>query len=358
MHVLIARLSSMGDLVQTLPALTDAAKAIPDIRFDWVVDESFSQVPAWHPSVDRVIPSAFRRWNKNWLRAFRGGEPQEFLRELRLRKYDLIVDVQGEFKSGLAARLARGPRHGYDGRAAHEWGAQLLYQKKYFVPKGIHSIQRMRTLLSQALAYEYDANDVNYGVEGSRLDASPIELADPYLVFVHSTSWTSKVWPESYWQMLAGKAISGGFAVVLPWGDEAERLRSERIAAGRAGVVVLPQLSISQKAAIIARARATVGLDTGLSHIAAAFDIPSVTLYGATDPLLVGATGKHQLHLASEFECVKCHETECTYEGQAAFKPACFVEMTPERVWHALQTLLTSGNEGASTEPIKILAET
>src|SRR5437660_589978 len=102
MHVLIARLSSMGDLVQTLPALTDAARSIPDIRFDWVVDESFADVPAWHPRVERVFATAFRRWNKNWLRALRNREPQEFLRELRRRKYDLIVDVQGEFKSALA----------------------------------------------------------------------------------------------------------------------------------------------------------------------------------------------------------------------------------------------------------------
>src|SRR5947207_15823224 len=113
MHVLIARLSSMGDLVQTLPALTDAAKAIPDIRFDWVVDESFSDVPRWHPRVEKVFATSFRRWSKNWIRALREREPQEFLKALRERKYDLIVDVQGEFKSALAARLARGPRAGY-----------------------------------------------------------------------------------------------------------------------------------------------------------------------------------------------------------------------------------------------------
>src|SRR5207302_9863464 len=156
MHVLIARLSSMGDLVQTLPALTDAARSIPDIRFDWVVDESFSHVPRWHPRVEKVFATAFRRWNKNWPSALSNREPQDFLKALRCQKYDLIVDVQGEFKSALAARLARGPRYGYDARAAHEWGAHLLYQKTFSVPKGIHSIQRMRKLMSLALNYDYD----------------------------------------------------------------------------------------------------------------------------------------------------------------------------------------------------------
>ena len=357
MHVLIARMSSMGDLVQTLPALTDAAKAIPGIRFDWVVDESFAQVPAWHPSVEKVIPSAFRRWNKNWLHALRSGEPQVFWKELRRRKYDLVVDVQGEYKSALAARLARGERHGYDSRASHEWGAHFFYQREYFVPKGIHSIQRMRKLLSQALAYAYDPSEVDYGVDRSRLGAPPFELPDPYFVFVHSTSWASKVWPEFYWQTLTEKATAAGFSVILPWGDEAERQRSASIADQRERVVVLPQLSISEKASIIARARATVGLDTGLSHIAAAFDIPSVTLYGATDPLLVGATGNHQVHLASEFECVKCHETECSYEGPSEFKPACFVELTPDQVWQALQSLLTlPRTDEASPAQVEIVA--
>src|SRR5712691_4916668 len=110
MRVLIVRLSSMGDLVQTLPALTDAAQAIPGIRFDWVVDESFAQVPAWHRNVDNVMPTAFRRWNGNWRKALKSGEPQAFLKKLRAQKYDLVIDVQCELKSAFAARLAKGTR--------------------------------------------------------------------------------------------------------------------------------------------------------------------------------------------------------------------------------------------------------
>ena len=131
MRVLIVRLSSMGDLVQTMPALTDAARARPDIRFDWVVDESFAQVATWHPSVETVIPSAFRRWRREPLRAYRSGEARAFLKKLRAQKYDLVVDVQCELKSALAARLARGVRHGYDRASVHEWGAQAFYQHQH-----------------------------------------------------------------------------------------------------------------------------------------------------------------------------------------------------------------------------------
>jgi heptosyltransferase I len=117
-----------------------------------------------------------------------------------------------------------------------------------------------------------------------------------------------------------------------------------RIAQDCTAAVVLPQLSIAEKAAIISAARATVGLDTGLSHIAAALDVPSVTIYGATDPLLVGATGRGQVHFASSFECVKCHEHECFYAGATKFKPACFVEITPQQVWEKLQSVLNGAS--------------
>ncbi len=104
----------MGDLVQTLPALTDAAKAIPGIKFDWIVDESFAHVPGWHSHVENVFPMALRRWGKNWVDAFKSGEPQALLKRLRAKNYDMVVDVQGGFKSAFASRLARGLRSGHD----------------------------------------------------------------------------------------------------------------------------------------------------------------------------------------------------------------------------------------------------
>ena len=326
--------------MQTLPALTDAARAFPDICFDWAVAHSFAEVPVWHRQVENVFASAHRRWGKNVSDAVKTREARNFLAALRAHHYDAIVDLQGEWKSALIARLAKGKRHGLDARSAHEWGAHLSYQKRYAVPKRQHSIQRMRQLLAKALGYTYAESEIDYGIDPSRLPPEPLAIPHPYLVFIHSTSWTSKVWPEFYWQELTRKATGAGFHVVLPWGSADEQQRSIRIAAGNDKVVVLPSLSISEKASVISRAMVTVGLDTGLSHIAAACNIPSVTLYGATDPFLVGATGRHQTHVASEFECVKCHEVECSYGKPAEFKPACFVEITPTRVWQELQVHL------------------
>lgn len=323
--------------MQTLPALTDAARAYSSIRFDWVVDESFAQVPAWQRNVDKVFKTAYRRWGRDMSTS--RSEIRKFIRALREERYDAIVDVQGEWKSAAIVRIARGPRRGYDASSVHEWGAHLLYGTRCNVPKGRHSIERMRQLLSQALDYSYSPSDIDYGIDRSRLPDHSLQTTLPYAVFIHSTSWESKCWPEHYWSELRALTTSAGYQVVLPWGSEDERKKANRIAGEDENAVVLPRLSIAEKASIISRAAFTVGLDTGLSHIAAALDIPSITIYGATDPKLVGATGKNQMHVVSDFECVRCHQVVCTYSQATAFKPACFVEITPQRVWQEVQSL-------------------
>jgi len=329
----------MGDVVHTLPALTDAGRAIPSIKFDWAVDESFADIPAWHSRVERVFPVALRRWREGLSSARGRSEVKNSLKELREKPYDAIVDLQGEFKSAFIARLARGKRYGYDGASAREWGAHTVYQAKIEVPKSTHSMIRMRKLISQALGYAYNEAAVDYGIDPNRLPASSLPKDRPYVVFIHSTSWASKNWPEEFWRELAASVSAAGYSVVLPWGSEAECKRSNRIAGQQANGIILPHLSISEKAAIINGASATVGLDTGLSHIAAALGIPSITLYGATDPNLCGAIGANQIHIKSDFECVGCHETDCSFT-RSSFKPACFESLTPATVWRQLEQLL------------------
>ncbi|WP_274865934.1 glycosyltransferase family 9 protein, partial [Serratia marcescens] len=113
MQVLIVKTSSMGDVLHTLPALTDALQAIPDIRFDWVVEEGFSQIPTWHPAVDRVIPVAIRRWRKNWFGNDTRQQRCDFKRALQERRYDVVIDAQGLIKSAaLITRIAKGNKHG------------------------------------------------------------------------------------------------------------------------------------------------------------------------------------------------------------------------------------------------------
>ena len=338
MKVLVVRLSSMGDVVQTLPAIEDACRAIPNITFDWVVEEEFADIPHWHPRVERVISASLRRWKKEAAAALRGNEMGRLLKSIRSEKYDAVIDLQGEMKSAMLTRLARGVRMGYDSRSAHEWGAQTAYRRRMRVAKGQHSITRMRSLMAMALGYEIPTTPAEYGVDRSRLPAAPVDLPERFVVFVHSTSWSSKNWHEDRWRQLVLIAKDAGYTPVLPWGSRAESERSYRIA-GEEGIV-LPDLTIAQKAAIITRASSVIGLDTGLSHIAAAFGVPGVSLYGATDPQLVGATGQNQVNIASTFECRFCHEKTCFYPGEP--KPVCFTSIEPRVVWEHVRQLLAA----------------
>ena len=346
MRVLIVRLSSMGDLVHALPALTDAAKAHSQTRFDWVVDQTFSDVPSWHNAVDKIIQCPPRRGGSALYQSFRSGKFLPFFKQLRQIHYDLIIDLQGDFKGAITAYVANGIVCGYDGKSVREWGAHFAYRQKIFVAKGQHSITRMRQLMAQALSYPYRDTEPRYEIDRSRLTPAPLSLSSPYLVFIHSTSWESKCWPVTHWKRLAGIALRAGFSVVLPWGNKKEQERALQIANGHDRIFVLPDLSISQKAFVIANAKATVGCDTGLSHIAAALSIPSVAIYGATDPALCGTIGENQKVMVSHFECVKCHHSKCAYTKLALFKPACLVEITPEIVWEKLQEVMGRAREG------------
>lgn len=293
MRVLIVKTSSLGDLIHTLPALTDAAKALPDIRFDWVAEEAFAEIPGWHPAVERTIPVALRRWRKDWRRARAGGELAAFLPRLREREYDLIIDAQGLLlKSAIVARLARGPRHGLAWTSAREPLSSLLYGHRHAIPKSRHAIERVRQLFAAALGYAYDATVLDYGLDRSRF-ATPVAERG-YFVFLHGTSWPSKRLATEHWIALCHRAADGGRTVYLPWGNAEEKRIAETIAARCPNARVLPRLNLTQLAGMLAQAQGVIGVDTGLAHLGAALGVPGVALYSATFPALTGARGVRQ----------------------------------------------------------------
>ena len=146
MHVLLVKMSSMGDIIHTLPAVTDAMNAIPDLKIDWVVEPAFSDIPAWHPAVKQVIPMALRKWRKNIIGSFPSGEIKQFLQTLKEKKYDAIIDAQGLLKSAIVSKIARGESHGYDKHSAKERISSYFYTHTYAAKKTEHAIKRARFL--------------------------------------------------------------------------------------------------------------------------------------------------------------------------------------------------------------------
>ena len=339
MRVLIIKTSSMGDIIHTLPALTDAARALPEITFDWVVEESFAEIPTWHTHVDRIIPVALRRWRKNLFCKKTYQEWQLFKEQLRAKSYDLILDAQGLWKSAFVAFFAKGRRAGLDRRSARESWAAFFYQNKHVVKQDQHAVMRARQLFSAALGYALPDTVADYGIR-TDLFSHHQASSDAYLVFLHGTTWVSKCWPEEYWVGLAKLAEAQGLTIKMSGGNAEELARAQRIAAACAAVEVLPRLTLLQMANLLANAKVVVAVDTGFAHLAAALNKPTVSLYGPTNPLLTGTLGEHQRSLAAEFPCAPCLGRVCTYQEKLAVTPACFTKLPPERVWREVLQLL------------------
>lgn len=336
MRVLVIKTSSLGDVLHTLPALTDATLQIPGIRFDWVVEEAFAEVPAWHAAVADIIPVAIRRWRRQLFQALRAGEPQALVRRLRSRRYALVIDAQGLMKSAAIARLARGPRAGLDRGSAREPVAARAYTHRFAIARNQHAVQRVRQLFAAALDYPLPKGHPDYGIQQHFTDRE----RQSCVLFLHGTTWPTKHWPDSYWVRLATLATSAGLRVKVPWSTASEQLRARQIAAVGDAVEVLPRMSLGELAAVIAAAGAVVGVDTGLVHLAAALGTPCITLYGATDPGLIGTLGESQQQLRAAFPCAPCQQRKCHYSGEAAVFPACYSTLDPERVWSALRRML------------------
>ena len=300
MRVLIVKTSSMGDILHTLPALTDAMHAIPGIRFDWAVEENFAQIPSWHPAVEQVIPVAIRRCRKNWFGNVARQERCDFKKYLRRQSYDMVIDAQGLMKSAaLVTRIARGEKHGLDCKSAREPFASWFYNHRHAIPRNQHAVERVRQLFAVSLGYKVPPGKGDYAIAG-HFSPPPGQLAAaPYLVFLHATTRAEKHWPESHWREFIGLMASRDLKIKLPWGSAPEFQRAVRLSEHFPFVEVLPRLTLSDVAAVLAGAKAVVSVDTGLSHLTAALDRPNIVLYGPTDPKLIGSYGKNQIFVTA-----------------------------------------------------------
>ena len=298
MKVCVIKTSSMGDVIHTLPALTDTQRAIPNLSIDWVVEENFAEIPRWHSAVNQIIPIALRRWRKSPFSAQIKNEWKSYRTLLQANQYDAVIDAQGLFKSAFfATRLANGVKHGYDRKSIREPIASLFYDKKYAISYQQHAVERIRQLFALSLGYELPQVKGDYGIARHFLNQTSEKN---YVVFIHSTTRADKHWEESEWKKLIEKITAlSDCEIHLPWGNEQEKARAERLTQAHSNVIVLPKLTLTELAKQLANAKAVVSVDTGLAHLTAALDKPNITLYGATDPKLIGCYGKNQHYLSA-----------------------------------------------------------
>ncbi len=289
MNILLVKTSSLGDVIHNLPVVSDLVRRLPNPVIDWCVEESFAAIPRLHPGVKRVLPVAVRRWRKSLLSPATWREIKAFRERLRSGAYDVVLDTQGLVKSAVIARQARGPVCGYAPEAAREPFAARFYDETFAIPKSAHAVDRNRWLAAAAFDYPGDL-PLDYGIAAPPLAADWLPPA-PYAVLLTATSRDDKLWDEANWTLLGRELALAGIRCVLPGGSAAERERAARMAALIPGAVAAPALGIAELAGLIGASRLCVGVDTGLTHLAAALAIPTVALYTATAPELTGVVG-------------------------------------------------------------------
>lgn len=340
--ILVVKLTSMGDVLHLMPALTDLAKQQPDLTVDWMVEESFTHIPSWHPSVDRVIPVATRRW-----RRFKWSTIREFLsfrRCLRQRQYDVVVDAQGLIKSAVFARFAKlkpgGVRLGFCADSIKESFAARLYNKPVSVAREQHAIDRLRQLFAEGFDYQFGPL-FDYGLITSGDDLA-VGRDSGTVIFFHATTWESKHLPEHVWQALIKLAEADGYRVLLAWGNEQEHQRAKRLADGHANATVLDKMSLTDLKLQIQRCSGVIAVDTGLGHMAAALAIPCVSIYGSTAAKLTGAMGNKQVRLQSDYPCSPCFNKQCDKLSENVVDPPCYVKsdqnggINASKLWESL----------------------
>ena len=281
LKLLIVKLSSLGDVVHTLPVVQDLLAAQPDAQVDWVVERGFAPLVQRCEGVHRVIPCELRRWRKAPLARATRAEWRAFRQDLHHEAYDAVVDLQGLTKSALVAHMARlapgGRRYAMANRtegSSYEAPTRWVADVAVPVAPQTHAVQRARDVCAAAFGYEL------HGPPRFGLGRADGASRDDTVVLIHGTSRDDKCWPEDHWLALGRRLIEAGASIGLPHGSDEERARSERIVEALGPrAQVWPRLSLDALTDRMARCAGAIGVDSGLSHIAVALDLPHVQIY-------------------------------------------------------------------------------
>jgi len=280
--ILLVRVSSLGDVLHNLPLVADILRHHPGAQVDWVVEEGYVSLVRLNPMVNKVIPFALRRWKKGLGQAAVRAELRGFFRDLRAEQYDYVFDTQGLIKTGIIMAAARvrpggqkiGLANGTED-SGYEGISRVFHTRSIAVAPRTHAVARGRQVVAAALGYGLDTPP-DFGL------ARPMERPDwmpagDYAVFFHGTARAAKKWAPANWIAL-GQALAP-LPILLPWGSPVEKAEAEALAAALPNARVLPKLSMMDAVALARHAALAVGVDTGLTHIAAAFVRPTVEIY-------------------------------------------------------------------------------
>lgn len=286
MKLLVVKLSSMGDVIHTFPALADAIAARPDLRIDWCVDDALADLVALNPAISRLHRNSVIGRAGAMTDPHSWGRLAQLRKSLRDERYDLVIDAQGLIKSAVVSRLAGAPVAGYDRQSVREPLASFAYRHRFAVERRQHAVTRMRQLFSKALGYRPDL----LARPGNLVRLVPAGEAGRVFL-LHGTTAESKRWPTGHWIALARQLVELGLTPFATWSNDAERRVAETIRLAVPATQLIPRRPLGEIAIEICRATMVVAVDTGLAHLADAAGVPTIMLFQASNPALTGPQG-------------------------------------------------------------------
>lgn len=326
MKVLIVKVSALGDVVHALPVLAYLRSVDPKMEIDWLVEESFAPLLDSHPLIRKVIRLRTKAWRRQGAR--RGGW-QAILAgaALRRERYDVILDLQGNSKSGLFTLLTGAPlRFGFDRTGTREWPNRLATNRKVTLGEDNYHVTDRSLAVAQAAFPGGSMRQLAGPLTADHRAKERVELllregglnGKRVVVFHYGTTWQTKLWALENWQRLATRLCDTGIQPLLTWGNDDELAAVETIrAASGDRALVWPRGSLLELVALLERADLVIGGDTGPVHIAAAVGTPTVSLFRVTDAERNGPRGEQHIRLQSPLDCSPClrkacpHDTDC-----------------------------------------------
>ena len=357
MKILVVKTSSMGDIIHALPVTVDIRENLPDAEVHWLSEESFKEIPALSPVVSKVHVCAFRRWRKNVFSAQTFAEVRALRTALASERYDVVIDEQGLLRSAWPASWTRSSVHGFSRDTVREPAAAFFYRHPHRIPEEVGAVKRYRLLAAETLGYEVPAHAPAFRLSPR---AEALEVPEgPWVALAVNASRDEKLWPEDHWVDLGRSLLDEGRRSVFFWGNDKERERVERLARFIPDSVVAPRARLDRVAATLVKAEALVGVDTGLSHLAAALGLPTVGLYVSTPTEILHLVGDGPVRsLGNVGEIPTWREAKTALdavrqeqkENGCSWRPPC---TAPSRWWRFLWRASTSCGDRADSPRTK-----
>lgn len=344
MEILIIKLSAIGDVVHTLPALDALHHQFPDSNITWVVEEKASDIVKDHPYLKKLIVSKRKRWLKDlrkpslWYPTLK--EIISFMRELRSQEYDVVIDFQGLLKSAILVFFSRGKRKiGYS--KTREMSSLFLNEKIPAYSLDQHAVDR-NVNLSSYLGAQRDEITFPVFIEkedkkkiGLLLSAHGLSTSKPLIAIHAQAGWTTKRWSPTKMARLSEQLMEIYDAQVIFIGGRDDYLSIENIISmmNHPAVNVAGKTSLKELAYLSSLLNLMITVDSGPMHIASAMGTPMVVLFGPTAPWKTGPYGDNAIIIRSKLFCSPCFKRKCDNK-------ACMEEISVEAVLQSVDTQL------------------